>query len=266
MAADGADGGGGLSGLRLDRAADVPPGTQLAWALRSRIGEGRLAPSQRLPALRELAEAVGVNVNTVRAVYQRLEREGLIEIRQGSGTFVSPAGAAPSPAGEIAAGAAREALERGVDPREVATALYVSSPPPAPEASDPDRREALRGQIRSLDRVLGELEAAHPRLIPPARTRRGRGPALLDTAELEAVRAHIVQRLTAIQQAIEERAQHDPPAPERSSRRVQASDPGREQAVRAPRRKQAAAAPAPEQKQAPRRKQSPRPRPAPAGG
>ena len=46
------------------------------------------SPGDRLPGLRDVAEATGVNVNTVRTVYQRLEREGLIDSQQGSGTFV----------------------------------------------------------------------------------------------------------------------------------------------------------------------------------
>lgn len=114
----------------IDRTGEIPIGVQLAWALRSCVRDGRVSPGERLPGLRELAEAVGVNANTVRSVYQRLEREGLIESRQGSGTFVSElpagAGAASSTVTTIAADAAREALAAGADPREVAAALYVA--------------------------------------------------------------------------------------------------------------------------------------------
>lgn len=111
-----------LGGLEIDRNADVPIGVQLAWALRSRIDEGELAPGQRLPGLRDLAEATGMNVNTVRAVYQRLEQEGLTESQQGSGTFVTTNPRQRSAVGAIAASAAREARDTGVDPREVAAA------------------------------------------------------------------------------------------------------------------------------------------------
>src|SRR6185312_11598077 len=160
------------TGIYVDRDAEVPLGVQLAWALRSRIGEGRLPAGQRLPALRELAESVGVNLNTVRAVYQRLEQEGLVQSRQGSGTFVATAPGLRTPAAEIAAGAAREALEQGVSPREVAAALYVTEPTPTTAtatATDPDsdRREALRGEIRSLERVLSGLQAANPGVRVP---------------------------------------------------------------------------------------------------
>ncbi len=88
-------------------------------------------PGQRLPGLRELAEMLGINANTARAVYQRLEQEGLIDSRQGTGTFVARIAQEPSAVGQIAADAAQEARRTGVDPREVAAALYVAAEPPA---------------------------------------------------------------------------------------------------------------------------------------
>jgi len=201
--------------ISVDRRAEVPLGVQLAWALRCRIREGELLGGERLPGLRELAEAAGVNVNTVRSVYQRLEQEGLIETRQGSGTFVAPA-AGTSLAAAIAHDAAREARATGLDPREVAAALYVS----AARAHEPrareldagaERRRALRAQIGALERTLGELQAEHPGLRaadtrPPAHLRAARGPALLSVAELEDVRAELLRRLSAVQAAIDELA------------------------------------------------------------
>ena len=68
-------------------------GVQLAWGLRARVEDGTVRAGARLPGLREVAEATGLNINTVRAAYQRLDQEGLIESRQGSGTFVQVTGA-----------------------------------------------------------------------------------------------------------------------------------------------------------------------------
>jgi DNA-binding transcriptional regulator YhcF (GntR family) len=191
--------------LVVDRDAEVPIGIQIAWALRSRIGDGRLTPGQRLPGLRDLAQDSGVNVNTVRAVYQRLEQEGLIESLQGSGTFVATTPPTPSPAGQIAAGAAREALQTGVDPREVAAALYVSAEPAeAPFDEGAEQRRVLRAQIAALERTVAEMEAAYPGLVPPpAGASTGIGPSLLSAEELEYVRAGLVRRLAAIQQGID---------------------------------------------------------------
>ena len=75
--------------LRVDRESGVPIGTQLAWALSERISEGSLKVGDQLPSVRELAAEAGVNVNTVRAVYARLERDGLVRSEQGRGTFVA---------------------------------------------------------------------------------------------------------------------------------------------------------------------------------
>ena len=136
---------------------------QLAWALRARIRDGRLGSGQRLPGLRDLAEALKINANTVRAVYQRLEHEGIIESLRGSGTFVA-ATAQPqrSVAGEIAANAAREALRTGVDPREVAAALYVQPGVAKRDDGQVERRQRLRMQIAALEQALAEIEVAHP--------------------------------------------------------------------------------------------------------
>src|SRR5437764_15193505 len=102
---------GALLGLAIDRTADVPIGVQIAWAIRGKIGDGTLEPGQRLPGLRELAAATGVNVNTARAVYQRLEHDGLLATQQGSGTFVASAAPLSANVSDIAAGAALQAYE-----------------------------------------------------------------------------------------------------------------------------------------------------------
>jgi len=198
-----------LDDIAIDRGGEVPIGVQLAWALRARIGDGRLAPDERLPGLRELAETLGINANTARAVYQRLEQEGLIDSRQGTGTFVAGTGGTRSAAaGQIAADAARRAQSTGVDPREVAAALYVAVPgadaAPSPaeraetESPTSERRRELRAQIAALEQALSELHARHPGAIPlPAEPRRRAGPRLLSAEDLEDVRGELVRRLAA---------------------------------------------------------------------
>lgn len=206
-----------LADLAIDRAGEIPIGVQLAWALRARIGDGRLAPGQRLPGLRELAEMLGINANTARAVYQRLEQEGLIDSRQGTGTFVASAAPEPSAVGQIAADAARQARRTGVDPREVAAALYVTSEPPADAAEQTadgaarsaERRRELRVQIAALEQALSEIQARHPGLIPaaPSTQLRHAGPRLLSAEELERVRTQLVRRLAAAEPLLETPAQ-----------------------------------------------------------
>jgi DNA-binding transcriptional regulator YhcF (GntR family) len=194
--------------LPVDRDGDVPVGVQVAWALRTKIGEGLLPPGTRLPGLRELADATGVNVNTARAAYQRLEREGLVDSQQGTGTFVAAA-ARPSALSQVAVLAAAEARDHGVSARELAAALYVRPQPAArPRGGDLGRRKLLRGQITALETAACELEAQHALSVPVRPSRRwerDRGPRLLGLAELEATRIDLVRRLVAIQGAIDEK-------------------------------------------------------------
>jgi DNA-binding transcriptional regulator YhcF (GntR family) len=198
-----------LEDLAIDRDGEIPIGVQLAWALRARIGDGRLAPGRRLPGLRELAEMVGINANTARAVYQRLEQEGLIDSRQGTGTFVASVAQEPSAVGQIAADAARQARKTGVDPREVAAALYVTGEPPVTyTAQATERRRELRAQIAALEQALSEIQARHPGLIPtPTQPLRHAGPRLLSVGELERVRTELVRRLAAAEPLLQTPAQ-----------------------------------------------------------
>lgn len=196
-----------LSDVAIDRHGEIPIGVQLAWALRARIGDGRLSPGERLPGLRELAEALGINANTARSVYQRLEQEGLIESRQGTGTFVAQGTDGRSAqAGQIAADAAVRAQSTGVDPREVAAALYVAVPGAEADAvsgasvaahnDTAERRRELRGQIAALEQTLSELQMHDPSLIPaPSDPARRAGPRLLSVTELEEIRTDLLRRL-----------------------------------------------------------------------
>lgn len=56
--------------------------------IRSMIESGELAPDDRLPAERKLAEMFSVSRNTVREAIRTLAQSGVLETIQGSGTFV----------------------------------------------------------------------------------------------------------------------------------------------------------------------------------
>lgn len=210
------DAGRAPDAIAIDRKADVPVGVQLDWALCAQIRDGRLEPGGQLPTLRELAEQTGLNVNTVRAVYRRLEQRGLIDSQHGSGTFVAAAPRQATALSSIAAHAAEQARELGLDPRDVAATLYVAPDSSATttdeapqetaaEDAEVDRRQMLRRQIAAFERTLADLEAEHPGIAPaPARARRGIGPALLTAEELAHVRATLIRRLTVVQSAIDE--------------------------------------------------------------
>ena len=81
--------------FELDRESAVPLGVQLGEKLRQLVREGGLKPGDQLPSVRQLATLAGVNVNTVRTVYARLEQEGFLSSEHGRGTFVRGSTATP---------------------------------------------------------------------------------------------------------------------------------------------------------------------------
>jgi GntR family transcriptional regulator len=77
--------------IAIDPRASGPLYQQIAGVVRDRIGAGVFVPGQRLPTVRELGVALGLNFNTVARAYRVLEAEGWITSRQGRGTFVEGA-------------------------------------------------------------------------------------------------------------------------------------------------------------------------------
>jgi GntR family transcriptional regulator len=75
--------------LRIQRGSATPISRQIEKQLRAQILSGNLEANARLPSVRQLSSELAVNVNTVVRVYERLASEGLIDVRQGDGSFVS---------------------------------------------------------------------------------------------------------------------------------------------------------------------------------
>src|SRR5436190_7036379 len=145
-------------GLQVDRDGGIPVGTQLTWQIQALITEGRLQPGEQLPSVRRLAEAAGVNVNTIRSVYDRLEGEGFIRTEHGRGSFVA------------------ENVPR-LDARAAAVRVYASD------------RIGLREQISALEAALVSTGA------PAGSPRRSEGPRVFATGELPAIRDDLGARL-----------------------------------------------------------------------
>lgn len=64
---------------------------QVTEQMRQSIARGELETGSRIPSIRELAQHLKVNPNTVMRAYQELERDSLIETRIGQGTYVTAA-------------------------------------------------------------------------------------------------------------------------------------------------------------------------------
>jgi GntR family phosphonate transport system transcriptional regulator len=74
----------------------IPPSPTAPWrevetALSAEIREGRIAPGQRLPTEPELMARFEVGRHSIRRAVAGLEAQGLVRIRQGSGTYVREA-------------------------------------------------------------------------------------------------------------------------------------------------------------------------------
>src|SRR5690349_5007650 len=75
--------------LKLNPLAGQPLYLQLMEQIRHAAESGLLREGDQLPGIRTLAEELVVSPNTVVKAYTELEREGLLELRQGSGAFIT---------------------------------------------------------------------------------------------------------------------------------------------------------------------------------
>ena len=75
--------------FRLTPSSGVPVYLQLIGQVKHAVETGALQPGDQLPTIRRLAEDLVVNPNTVVRAYRELQHEGVIELRQGAGAFVS---------------------------------------------------------------------------------------------------------------------------------------------------------------------------------
>ena len=80
--------------FRPNPSSAVPVYLQLIEQVKHAIDVGALSPGDQLPAIRRVAEDLVINPNTVAKAYRELEHERVIELRHGSGAFVSENGRA----------------------------------------------------------------------------------------------------------------------------------------------------------------------------
>jgi GntR family transcriptional regulator len=74
----------------IDDADARPIYVQIMDEIRRGIVLGTLLAEDALPSVRQLAADLRVNPNTVAQAYRELERDGVVHVRRGQGTFVSP--------------------------------------------------------------------------------------------------------------------------------------------------------------------------------
>jgi len=77
--------------LHISTGDGSPIYLQIANQVKYLVASGRLAAGDEIPPIRVLARQLLVNPNTVARAYLELEREGVVQKRHGSGTYISDA-------------------------------------------------------------------------------------------------------------------------------------------------------------------------------
>jgi GntR family transcriptional regulator len=82
--------------LRLSSSSGVPVYLQIIEQVKHAIATGAVNAGEQLPSVRQMAEDLLINPNTVARSYRELEQEGIIELKHGAGAFISGSIAPPS--------------------------------------------------------------------------------------------------------------------------------------------------------------------------
>ena len=75
--------------FRIDNASDRAVYLQIIDQVKRDVALGRLAKEERLPTVRQLAQQLAINPNTIAKAYRQLEQEGIIVTRSGAGAFIA---------------------------------------------------------------------------------------------------------------------------------------------------------------------------------
>jgi GntR family transcriptional regulator len=78
--------------IRISPDDGVPIYLQIVTQVKYLVAAGRLLPGAELPPIRNLAEQLRINPNTVARAYRELEVAGVVVKRGTTGTYVSDAG------------------------------------------------------------------------------------------------------------------------------------------------------------------------------
>lgn len=75
--------------LKIDFNSGEPIIRQAVAQVKVMLVDGTLRPGDRLPSIRELSRQLKINPTTVTRIYNELEHEGILVLRQGQGAFIS---------------------------------------------------------------------------------------------------------------------------------------------------------------------------------
>jgi GntR family transcriptional regulator len=75
--------------ITIDETDRRPFYRQVVDEIKGLIARGELPEGSALPPVRQVAADLGVNLNTIAVAYRTLQKEGLINVRHGSGATVT---------------------------------------------------------------------------------------------------------------------------------------------------------------------------------
>lgn len=67
---------------------EIPIYIQIMDYLKNEIISGKINQGSKLPSIRELSNKFKVNSNTTQRVYKEMERDGIVYVQRGMGTFI----------------------------------------------------------------------------------------------------------------------------------------------------------------------------------
>ncbi|MDJ0952528.1 MAG: GntR family transcriptional regulator [Acidimicrobiia bacterium] len=109
--------------LELNPDSGLPLYIQIAGAVRRAIADGEVVAGDRLPAARDLAQSLDVNMHTVLRAYKDLREEGVIELRRGRGAIVREGSVRTASVHRLVEELAAEAGRHGLSESEVVEML-----------------------------------------------------------------------------------------------------------------------------------------------
>ncbi len=115
--------------LEVDPRSSVAPYEQLRQQITALVLAGSVAPGDRLPSIRQLANDLGIAGGTVARAYRELESDGVVTTHGRHGTVIAglPAQAGPPPALiEAARSYADRASHTGATLDDALTAVRVA--------------------------------------------------------------------------------------------------------------------------------------------
>jgi GntR family transcriptional regulator len=115
--------------LEVDPRSAVPPYEQLRQQVTALVLGGALTPGARLPAIRQLANDLGLAGGTVARAYRELEADGVVTTHGRHGTVIAGPPRAPGPPAELLASARRyadQATRAGATLEDALTAVRVA--------------------------------------------------------------------------------------------------------------------------------------------